>query len=214
MAAADMPSMPEHPKCRLARWWDGLRSGLWLGFGQYGGNYDRMNQLYRLDDPWKLSSARERARFALTNEVIVRLLPGCQTLLEIGSGEGMQTAWFQQVSRHVTGVEVSPIAAERAIRTLSDPEFLVGRAEEVAALFGDRRFDLITACEILYYAADVPGILAQLQQLAPRILVTNYEKRALMLGHHFTGPGWSRLDDLVAEDGMRWHCHVWSRPAD
>lgn len=208
-----MTTTMRQPGGRLRRGWRALRSGLWLGAGQYGGNYRRMNRAYLLEDPWKLSSAREGERFRLTNRLITQIVPGCNTLLEIGSGEGLQTAHLRAVARHVTGIEVSPVAAERAQATVPEADFLVGRAEDAAKLVGKRRFDLITACEILYYAPDVPQILATLQGLAPRILVTNYEKRARKLAAHFEAPGWTRLDDLVVEN-TRWRCHLWCAPAD
>lgn len=206
-------TMLRQPATRLRRGLKMLRSGLWLGAGQYGGNYRRMNRLYMLEDPWKLSSARERERFQLTNRLIAQVAPNCDRLLEIGSGEGLQTAYLRAVARQVTGIEVSEVAAERARAALPEADFLVGRAEDAAQIVGKRRFDIVTACEILYYAPDVPQILKVLQGLAPRILVTNYEKRGRMLAHHFDAPGWTRLDDMVVQS-TRWRCHLWCAPAD
>ena len=195
----------------LRQFWLTVRSTRWLGAGQYSGNYNRLDRLYLLNDPWKLMSQKERARFDLTNQVIARIAPECGSLLEIGAGEGVQTRYLQQVSREVIGIEVSPVAAERARAAVPDVEFLVGRAEDVGRLVGGRRFDVITACEMLYFVPDVGRVLAVLKGMASHILVTSYEKRAGGLAQHFQGPGWSREDDIVV-DGTSWRCYVWTAP--
>ncbi|WP_447725764.1 class I SAM-dependent methyltransferase [Sphingomonas koreensis] len=196
---------------RLQKAWTVFRSARWLEAGQYSGNYGRMERMYLLEDPWKLASPRESARFALTNAVIAQIAPNCAALLEIGSGEGMQTKELLKVSRSVTGIEVSGVAVERAQRAAPAAEFIVGRAEDARALLGARRFDLVTACEVLYYAPDVENMLATLQSLAPRILVTSYEKRAKRLSRHLEGPGWKRLETMEAY-GMRWWFYLWCAP--
>ncbi|MEJ2411178.1 MAG: SAM-dependent methyltransferase [Novosphingobium sp.] len=200
------------PLARLARLWTVFRSGRWLEAGQYRANYRRMDRIYLLEDPWNLTSPREKARFSLVNATISSVAPDCGMLLELGSGEGIQTAILLDVARQVTGLEVSSVAVERARASVPCAEFITGRAEDAASLLAGRRFDLITACEILYYAQDVEGILAGLRSLAPMILVINYERRAHLLAHHFMRSGWVRLDDL-ASHGMRWHCHLWRAPA-
>jgi SAM-dependent methyltransferase len=195
----------------LRKKWRFLRSGLWLEAGQYSGDYRRMDRLYLLKDPWQLESDRETRRFELTNAVIASVAPDCDSLLEIGSGEGLQTRHLLKVARHVTGIEVSPTAVGRAIQNVPQADFLVGRAEDCDRIVGTRRFDIATACEILYYAPDVPLILTALQSLSSRVLVTAYERRADKLDTHFTGTGWSRLDDMVAE-GTQWRCYLWQAP--
>ncbi len=174
--------------------------------------YGRMHRLYRREDPWRLTAPRERERFALTNALIARHVPDCGALLEIGSGEGGQTAELRKVARHVTGIEVSEAAVARARLLVPDAEFFVGCGEDAPRLLGPRRFDLVTACEMLYYAPDPAGLLDTLRTLAPRILVTVYDKRARGLARHLRGPGWARLDDIMVE-GVRWHCHFWQANA-
>ena len=193
---------------RLRRNWRALRSGLWFGRGTHGWAYRRMERLYLMEDPWQLSSPTERKRFAATNALIASIAPGCGTLLEIGSGEGVQTQALLDVAGHVTGLEISAAAVERSRRNVPGAEFLTGRAEDAADMLGTRRFDLITACEMLYYAPDKAHVLDVLKTLSPLILVTAYEKRAGSLARHLEGPGWSRLED-IDEDGLRWHCHLW-----
>jgi ubiquinone/menaquinone biosynthesis C-methylase UbiE len=167
-----------------------------------------MDRLYLLEDPWQLASPREHGRFARTNAMIAQIVPDCGALLEIGSGEGEQTAHLLKVARSVTGIEVSQAAVDRARRSVPNAEFLVGCAEDAPALLGARAFDIVTACEMLYYARDAGQVLETLKRLAPRVLVTIYDKRADSLAVHFQGAGWSRLEDIRVE-GTRWHCHLW-----
>src|SRR5205085_2388738 len=115
------------------------------------------------------------------------------------------------VAHSVTGIEVSQVAVDRARLAVPDAEFLTGCAENASALLGARRFDIVTACEMLYYAPDAEQVLDALKRLAPRILVTIYDKRASGLITHFKGADWSRLEDIVIE-GTRWHCHLWRTP--
>jgi hypothetical protein len=203
-----MPPSPFAPlAARLGRNWRALRSGLWFRRSPYR----RMDRLYLLKDPWHLSNPREHGRFALTNAMIARIVPDCGALLEIGSGEGEQTAHLLKVARSVTGIEVSQVAVDRARLATPSAEFLVGCAEDAPALLGEHRFDIATACEMLYYAPDAGRVLDTLKCIAPRILVTVYDKRAGGLAIHFESSGWSRLDDIVI-DGIRWHCHLWQAP--
>lgn len=203
-----MQSMPlASTVARLKRNWRALRSGLWFRPAPYR----RMDRLYLLEDPWQLTSPREHRRFALTNAMIVQIAPNCGSLLEIGSGEGEQTAHLLKVAGSVTGIEVSEAAVSRARSATPHAEYLVGCAEDAGHLLGTRRFDIATACEMLYYAPDAARVLDTLKGLAPRILVTAYEKRAQGLALHVQGTGWSRLDDIVVDD-TRWHCHLWQAP--
>jgi SAM-dependent methyltransferase len=181
---------------------------VWLRRSQFSGRYGQLKALYTMEDPWGLSSERERARFERMNALIAELAPGCDQLLELGSGEGFQTAHLLKVSRHVTGVELSAQAATRAKARCPEAELIVGKAEDVAALLAGRRFDAVTAFEVLYYAKDAGLILEDLKRLAPIVLVTNYMDLAVRMGSYFEGPGWSRLEDIAAE-GVVWRVDVW-----
>lgn len=203
-----MLSMPlANAVARLKRNWRALRLGLWFRPSPYR----RMERLYLLEDPWRLASPREHERFTMTNAMIAKIAPDCASLLEIGSGEGEQTAHLLKVAGSVTGIEVSEAAVTRARGATPDAEYLIGCAEDAGRLLGGRRFDIVTACEMLYYAPDAARVLDALKRLAPRILVTAYDKRAQDLVSHFQGTGWSRLEDMVV-DGTRWHCHLWQAP--
>ena len=181
---------------------------LMLRRSQFTGEYGRLKALYAVEDPWLLQSDREQARFAATNALVRSVSPGCRRLLELGCGEGFQTAHLMEVAESVTGIEVSAQAVRRARARCPDATFLVGRAEDTAKLTAGRTFDLVTAFEVLYYASDIPSILADLQRLAPKVLVSNYAERAERMAGCFEGPGWRRLDDLKADD-IVWRVDLW-----
>ena len=188
-----------------------LWARFWLRNVKFSGRYDDIKKLYAIKDPWNLGDPKERVRFAETNARIKKIVPDCQSLLEIGCGEGFQTLELLQVSRSVSGIDISPLAIKRAELNCPRATFKVGKAEDLSELFKGQRFDLVTAFEVLYYAPDIPKVIAELQKLSDRLLVTNYLSRAEKMRQYFSGPGWSKLDSIVVVD-TTWECDIWQRP--
>jgi trans-aconitate methyltransferase len=178
--------------------------------GEYSGDYLSLRKLYESPDPWRLQMPKELRRFALTAAIVEEVAPSCRTLLELGSGEGLQTEYFARVSEHVTGIELSTDAIARARNRVPQARFHYGHAEDLRAIVGDRQFDLATACEMLYYSPDAARILTDLQTVAPRVLVTNHSRQLRRLPSLFDGPGWRRLDDIRVRDTV-WRCDLWER---
>lgn len=178
--------------------------------GEYSGDYRILQRLYESPDPWRLQSPKETRRFELTCAMIERIVPACQDLLELGCGEGVQSEYFARVARRVTGIEVSAKAVARARQRVPQAEFHEARAEDARAIVGNRRFDLATACEMLYYSPDAARILADLKGFAPRVLVTNHLRQSRWLSPLLEGPGWHRLDDIVVQNTV-WRCDLWER---
>lgn len=182
-----------------------------LRYGEYSGNYDRLARLYRQPDLWNLANAGDRVRFEETNRRIVRLSPDCPSLLELGAGEGLQTGFLTHVANRVTAIELSPEAIGRARRQVPDAHFLNGRAEDLSSLVQGQRFAVATACEMLYYVRDPGAVLAALQQVADRIVVTNYARLDHKVAFLFDGPGWHRDAD-IRHGRTCWHCYHWQAP--
>lgn len=172
--------------------------------------YRRLAKLYWMEDPWGLDSESERHRFRSVNEMLAKLAGDSRTLLEIGCGEGHQTSYLVELQMDVYGLDVSEKAIERARRRCPSAVFTVGRAEDADNAFAAVRFDLVVACEVLYYAKDIVGILNKLQRLAPRLFISNYLPRSHTMKAHFTGPGWLRLDVIEHGDSV-WECFYWRR---
>lgn len=188
----------------------GLWARWWLRRSAFSGRYGDLDRLYAIEDPWNLTSAKERLRFEASNALVAGLAPACGTLLEVGCGEGLQTEYLARLCKSIAGIEVSAAAVRRARERLPEVEFRVGKAEDAPELFPERRFDVVTAFEVLYYIEDVPAALAALQRMGDLLIVTSFRARAERMRHLFQGFGWERLDDITAE-GTVWECYAWRR---
>ena len=180
----------------------------WLRDAKFSSRYPDLERLYTVRDPWNLDDPREAIRFAGTNAIIRVQSPTCAELLELGCGEGAQTAHLRNVSKSVVGLDVSSTAVARAKKRYPGGEFHAGRAEDIGTIFIGRRFDVITACEVLYYSDDVATILDAMKAASNLIVVTSYSDRVERLRPHLSGEGWSRVDDIVAQD-LRWEAYIW-----
>lgn len=139
----------------------------------YSNNYKKLDAFYMVNDPWRMASPREQYRFAKTNRLILEKFGRVSSLLEIGCGEGHQSLQLRQVCDHLIGLDVSARAVERARRRCPGGEFLIGDvfSQEVSAR---APFDLVLACEVLYYMSDVAATLRQMCELGSNGLVTYF----------------------------------------
>lgn len=141
--------------------------------------HDRLDLAYKIPDPWHMDSDQERHRFDETNRVIAeRIGPHFDSALEVGCGEGHQSEVLMRLCDQLTGIDVSPTAIERARRRVPGVSFLSGDlyAQPWA---GDRgRFDLVTACEVIYYMSDRPRFLETMDRLGKACLVTYFAPAA------------------------------------
>lgn len=174
-------------------------------------SFRRLKMLYSIEDPWGMASTREQARFAATTAMLEGIAPRFDSILELGSGEGHQSLHLARITDDLQGVELSAQAVDRARIRCPEATFHAGEVADVPKLFADRRFELIVACEVLYYISDAPEALAMLQDRTDRLFVSNYKPRAEQMTGLFDGPGWRRLDDISAE-GTIWECALWKRP--
>lgn len=147
--------------------------------------HSRLDLAYKMPDPWHMASEQEQARFSATNEIIRREIGSSfTTVLEIGCGEGHQTEHLAEMAGRITGIDVSATAVERAKERLPEAEFLVGDlyAQPWAKEVG--HFDLVTACEVIYYMSDMPGFLRTIDKLGRNCLVTYFAPAARKVEAH------------------------------
>lgn len=161
---------------------------LWMKYALRGvggnDNHARLDFAYRMPDPWNMDSPLEQARFEATNQVLERAFGRVGSLLEIGCGEGHQTGYFARLSDRQYGIDVSAQAIERARIRLPQAHFAaVDLAEQP---WGEQRhrFDLVTACEVLYYLSDPAATLQRMRHLGRCGLVTIFAPACGRIGPH------------------------------
>lgn len=196
---------------KLLRHIEGLWRRVLLRGTSFTGAYGKIRMLYAMEDPWEMASAREQHRFTETRMHLQMLAPAYESILEFGCGEGHQSAHLSPLCQHLHGVDISAAAVARARKRCPEGQFEVAALEDAARIFAGQYFDLITACEVLYYATDIEAILALLQGRADRLYVSNYKPRSDLMKAHFSGPGWRALEDITFEETV-WECFVWENP--
>jgi len=185
---------------------------LWMKYALRGvggsDNHARLDLAYRMEDPWNMDSALERARFEATNRVIERAFGKVGSVLEIGCGEGHQTEWLARLSERQYGIDVSPHAVERAQARLPQAQFAA--VDLFRQPWGDQRhrFDLVTACEVLYYLSDPAATLERMRHLGRNGLVTFFAPACGRVGPHLEKiPGLHK--DWFFHGGTAWLVGWW-----
>jgi SAM-dependent methyltransferase len=147
-------------------------------------NFERLDLAYSIEDPWNMDSPTELARFEGTNRIISREFGRVGSLLELGCGEGHQTRHFTELADSVYGLDVSAKAVERARLRLPGAQFAATDLANEPWSADKGRYDLITACEVLYYMGDVDATLARMSALGRNCLVTIFAPAARRVGPH------------------------------
>jgi SAM-dependent methyltransferase len=167
-----------------------------------------LNRLYGISDPWEMTSKKEQFRFAETNAFIQRKLGRVGSILEVGCGEGHQSEYLERVAERLVGIDVSSRAVERARTRCPAQTFKVGDVHSVAASERDGAFDLVVACEVLYYMRDVRAALEAMRRLGRSVLVTYYQGQAEALRPVLDEiPG--GVDVQFAFESTVWHARLW-----
>jgi SAM-dependent methyltransferase len=103
------------------------------------------NAYYQSPDPWRISRAsrRDKALYRTIGPYVAG-----KNVLELGCGEGHLTASILREARSVRGVDISPLAVERATAlALPNASFQVSDFLNIS--FAE--YDVIAAIECLYY---------------------------------------------------------------
>jgi 2-polyprenyl-3-methyl-5-hydroxy-6-metoxy-1,4-benzoquinol methylase len=180
---------------------------------QFSDAHNRLDLLYKLPDPWGMETAREEYRFRETNDFLLKHVGRVDTLLEVGCGEGHQTQALQIVARNIVGIDVSPTAIQRARVRAPAATFIVGAIDDLAGSGPNRRFEVVAACEMLYYVKDVPAYIRKLERLGRHIVASYVETRK------------DRLDPIVlsrmgvkyktiAFEQTKWTIAIWQGSSD
>lgn len=188
----------------------------WMKYAMRGvggaDNYERLDLAYKLGDPWNMESRLEQARFDATNALLERAFGRVGSVLEIGCGEGHQTLALGRIAERVHGIDVSPTAIERARERVPQAEFAA--CDIHAQPWGDERgrFDVVVACEVLYYIRDIPATLERMRHLGKACFVTFFAPALVRVGPHLESiEGLQK--DWMQHDGQTWLVCWWRNPA-
>jgi 2-polyprenyl-3-methyl-5-hydroxy-6-metoxy-1,4-benzoquinol methylase len=186
---------------------------LWIRWVFHGARYGvgrrAFEVLYAVSDPWRMTSAREKYRFEQTNRIIEEEIGRSRTLLEIGCGEGHQTAHLVKLADRVHAVDISKMAITRARAAVPRASFDVADLFTCPRLADGSKYDLAVACEILYYIEDVESALVKLNELGRHCLVTYFQRETAQLDPLLARvPGMQSR--MIEHDGLGWKVVWWS----
>jgi trans-aconitate methyltransferase len=175
----------------------------------YRDRHRRFDQLYRIEDPWHMDNESERFRFEETNRLIQKHFGHIETLLEIGCGEGHQTAKLAELCSQTYAIDISSRAVERARQRCPQVTFSVGDVFSASILKSTTRFELVVACEVLYYMRDIPAVLARMEKLGRECFVTYVDEQRAELD-----PALERIPHRQTTEftnkGISWHAAWWT----
>jgi len=140
----------------------------------FSDNHRAFETAFLLPDPYGLRGKGEFHRFLETNRIIQDRFGYVDRLLEIGCAEGEQSKKLQLQCRSLKGVDVSARAIARARKNCPTGAFSVGDVFSINPNEGP--FDLVVACEVLYYVKDTAAALDRISRLGKTCLVTYYDQ--------------------------------------
>lgn len=176
--------------------------GLVLRRAHYGGSPRRFELLYVVSDPWQMHSDAEASRFAWVDQLLEAHLKPASTILEIGCGEGHQSVHLARHCDHLFGVDASQLAIARCRRRCPRGLFKVGNPARLSFAYTPLVFDLVVACEVVYYMRDPARCIERLTCLGRACFVTYYDEQFEALDpwfeqvaegydtHEFGGTSW------------------------
>jgi len=175
---------------------------------RYSNDCKKMDNFYMLNDPWSMALPFQQYRFSETNRLILEKFGRVGSLLEIGCGEGHQSLHLRKVCDSLTGLDVSHRAVKRARSKCSKGEFLVG---DVFSSEIDARapFDLVVACEVLYYMSDITIALRRIQAVGRNSLVTYFAGEMETLDPEVLSLS-GAVSEILEFKHARWRAAWWS----
>ncbi len=174
-------------------------------------NHRQLDRLYAVADPWQMTSAREQFRFQMTNALLEAKVGRVGSLLEIGCGEGHQSEHLATLTDQLYGLDVSARAVERARTRLPGARFDVSTLPVIPSTPPGGRFDVVVACEVLYYMSDIEGAVKVMSMAGDACLVTFFGPSAGLVARHVDSlPGVER--GWFYHEPVHWLWAYW-RPA-
>ena len=119
----------------------------------------------------------------------------------------MQTEYFAPLAERIVGLDPSAQAVKRArAKGIKNAQFEVGDLSSYK-LKGAARYDLVTACEVIYYMPDLEEAVKHLCALGRACLVTYYDGAFERLDKYF---GRQQTQSLTINGATcRWRVVYW-----
>lgn len=164
-----------------------LKRKVWFRYSMRGAGandpFKQLDTLYRIRDPWNIDSKGELPRLTGTNDAFRAAFGHVGSLLEVGSGEGVQSAHLATLCDTLTGIDVVPRALRRARKRLPGVTFFEGQLKDQPWAGEKGRFDAVVAAEVLNYMADPRGFIDMITALARKgCLITYFSNNEPKLG--------------------------------
>jgi len=137
-------------------------------------HYGAFDLNYFTQNPWCFDSGDEQFRFIRTNQILSEHLRNIRNILEIGSGEGHQTAYLSKLSPKITGIDISWIATKRARTALPRCQFLREDFLKISKKFKSQSYQLVTAFEVLYYV-NPTKLFEEMDRIGENCVVTYFD---------------------------------------
>lgn len=122
---------------------------------------EKFEEIYSVEDPWKLKGKQEQFRYRRTIEFIKRNFqkPGLK-ILELGCSEGYFTEYLSKENYRITAIDISEKAIERAkSKKLHNATFQCSDMIHFIANNDVSEFDLILMLECIYYLSKEKRIM-------------------------------------------------------
>ena len=177
----------------------------------YGNKFERLDTAYQIANPWRMDSEGEQYRFNEINKIIDQNIGHVEYLLEVGCGEGHQTQYLSKVSNNVCGFDVSSKAIKRAKKICPDAKLFVDELFTFQTGIGQPKFNLVVACEVLYYIKDVSAAISKLNELGEYCLVSYFHGEISTLDKYFES--FSNIEKtLIQFNDTQWRILWWKSP--
>lgn len=152
----------------------------------YAGSSAALNCMYLFKDPWRVDTPGEHIRFEETVSLIRNKIGShFGSILEVGCGEGVQTRYLSPLTERIIGLDPSPKAIRRAkAKKISNAKFEVGDLMNYQGCETEI-FDLVSACEVIYYIQDIERAFEKLNSLGRVCVATYFRGRADHLDKFF-----------------------------
>lgn len=174
----------------------------------YKNNYKGLDKLYLIEDPWQLNSPAEQFRFSETNRIIHKNFGLVNSILEVGCGEGHQSVYLKKICNQLFCLDISSRAIKRAKTKCPDARYFIGdifsKEVEIYA-----PYDLVLACEVLYYVKEIDLFLKRLECLGKNCLVSYYQREIPILDPYIKRIKNAKLEE-ISYHNTRWRVAFWS----